>query len=267
MNKLIFGRYLPMNSWVHRLDPRDKLTLSFFFFILVFMANNWETYLLLSIVTLFSIWMSKIPWHFFFRGIRPLIWLIIFTVLLQLFFSPAGSHVYWQWGPFLITQFGIVNSAYVFMRFLLIIAMSTLLTLTTQPLDLANGIESLMAPLKIVHFPVETTAMMLSIALRFVPTLMDETETIMNAQRARGVDFGSGSIMKQIKTVIPLLVPLFVSAFNHAEDLSVAMEARGYQPDTPRTHYRQLVWHRQDTISWGFYIVVFIGLLALRQLP
>jgi len=265
MSNFIFGRYLPLNSVVHRLDPRAKLLLSFCYIVLVFMANNPASYLIIIAFTLGSILASKISLGFFLKGIRPLIWLIVFTVVLQLLFSPAGGHVYFHWAFVNITQFGLVNSGYIFIRFLLIIMMSTLLTLSTQPLDIATGLASLMKPLRWVRVPVDTLAMMLSIALRFVPTLMDEANKIMNAQRARGVDFGEGGLLKQAKSLIPLMVPLFMSAFNRAEDLSTAMEARGYQDSEHRSQYRILTWQRRDTITWIIFVVVLAAILATRR--
>ncbi|MFC6207764.1 MULTISPECIES: energy-coupling factor transporter transmembrane component T family protein [Levilactobacillus] len=265
MSNFIFGRYLPLNSVVHRLDPRAKLMLSFFYIVLVFMANNLVTYGILIVFTLAAIFASKISLGFFLKGIRPLLWLIVFTVVLQLLFSPAGGHVYFHWAFINITQYGVVNSGYIFIRFLLIIMMSTLLTLSTQPLDIATGLSSLMKPLRWVHVPVDTLAMMLSIALRFVPTLMDEATKIMNAQRARGVDFGEGGLFKQAKSLIPLMVPLFMSAFNRAEDLSTAMEARGYQDSEHRSQYRILTWQKRDTVTWIIFIIGFAAILAFRR--
>lgn len=265
MSKFIFGRYLPLNSVVHRLDPRNKLAISFCYIILVFLANSWLSYLILIALTLGAIKASHIKLGFFLRGIRPLIWLIIFTVLLQLLFSPAGGHVYWHWAFINVTQFGLINAGYIFIRFLLIIMMSTLLTLSTQPLDIATGLASLMTPLRWVRVPVDTLAMMLSIALRFVPTLMDEAQKIMNAQRARGVDFGEGGLIKQTKSLIPLMVPLFMSAFNRAEDLSTAMEARGYQDSEHRSHYRVLTWQRRDTVTWLIFGVGLALILISRR--
>lgn len=265
MSKFIFGRYLPLNSVVHRLDPRNKLAISFCYIILVFLANSWLSYLILIALTLGAIKASHIKLGFFLRGIRPLIWLIIFTVLLQLLFSPAGGHVYWHWAFINVTQFGLINAGYIFIRFLLIIMMSTLLTLSTQPLDIATGLASLMTPLRWVRVPVDTLAMMLSIALRFVPTLMDEAQKIMNAQRARGVDFGEGGLIKQAKSLIPLMVPLFMSAFNRAEDLSTAMEARGYQDSEHRSHYRVLTWQRRDTVTWLIFGVGLALILISRR--
>lgn len=265
MSNFIFGRYLPLESVVHRLDPRNKLLLSFCYIILVFMANNLVSYALIIGFTVGAILASKISLGFFLKGIRPLLWLIVFTVVLQLLFSPAGGHVYFHWAFVNITQFGLINSGYIFIRFLLIIMMSTLLTLSTQPLDIATGLASLMKPLRWIKVPVDTLAMMLSIALRFVPTLMDEANKIMNAQRARGVDFGEGGLLKQAKSLIPLMVPLFMSAFNRAEDLSIAMEARGYQDSEHRSQYRILTWQRRDTITWIIFVVVLAAILATRR--
>lgn len=191
MNKLIFGRYIPGDSIIHRLDPRAKLVASFYFIGIIFLANNWQSYLFLAIFTLGAIMLSKVDLSFFIRGVRPLIWLISFTVILQMLFTRGGT-LYWSWGIFSLSEYGIQNGLFIFCRFILIIFMSTLLTLTTPPLSMSDAIESLLGPFRVVHVPVHEIALMLSIALRFVPTLMDETEKIMNAQRARGVDFGEG---------------------------------------------------------------------------
>ncbi|MBO0431005.1 energy-coupling factor transporter transmembrane protein EcfT [Enterococcus sp. DIV0660C] len=263
MNKLIFGRYMPGDSFIHRLDPRAKLLASFYFIGIIFLANNWQTYLLLAVFTLFAVSLSKVDMKFFIRGIRPLIWLILFTVALQVLFT-SGGEVYWHWGIFNITQYGVLNGIFIFCRFVLIIFMSTLLTLTTPPLELSDAIEYLLRPLKVVRFPVHEISLMLSIALRFVPTLMDETEKIMNAQRARGVDFGEGNLVQKMKAIIPLLIPLFVSSFNRAEDLATAMEARGYRGGEGRTKYRMLHWHNQDTMVMGAFALLTVILVVLR---
>lgn len=207
---------------------------------------------------------AKVNFGFFIKGVRPLIWLILFTVLLQVFFSSGGT-VFWKWGPFNLSYYGLINGAYVFCRFVLIIFMSTLLTLTTAPLEIADALEKLMMPLKKIKVPVYEISLMLSIALRFVPTLMDETAKIMNAQRSRGVNFGEGSIMQQIKSVIPLLVPLFVSSFNRAEELATAMEARGYRGGEGRTKYRVHYWHTGDTVGCVIFVAVMIILLFVRH--
>ncbi len=264
MDKMLLGRYINGDSLIHRMDSRAKLFLSFYFIIIVFLCNNWQTYLLMTAVVLACVKLTDISVRFFIKGVRPLIWLILFTVLLQIFFS-TGGNTYWHWGPLTVTDEGVVNGVFVFCRFVLIIFMSTLLTLTTTPMEISDGLESLMKPLTKVKVPVYEIALMLSIALRFVPTLMDETTKIMNAQRARGVNFGEGGLIKQIKSVIPLLIPLFVSSFNRAEDLATAMEARGYHGGEGRTKYRQQEWKRNDTIGVVLFFILTICLIILRK--
>lgn len=264
MNKLIFGRYIPGDSIIHRLDPRAKLVASFYFIGIIFLANNWQSYLFLAIFTLGAIMLSKVDISFFIRGVRPLIWLISFTVILQMLFTRGGT-LYWSWGIFSLSEYGIQNGLFIFCRFILIIFMSTLLTLTTPPLSMSDAIESLLGPFRVVHVPVHEIALMLSIALRFVPTLMDETEKIMNAQRARGVDFGEGNLIQKVKAVVPLLIPLFVSSFNRAEDLATAMEARGYRGGEGRSKYRVLKWAGRDTAVIIIFAIVTVGLIFLRS--
>ncbi len=257
MNKLILGRYIPGNSIIHHMDPRAKLISSFYFIGIIFLCNNWQSYLGMFLFTMLVIFLSKVKVGFFIKGVRPLIWLILFTVTLQILFTSGGT-VYFHWGIISITEFGLTNGIFIFCRFVLIIFMSTLLTLTTPPLALSDAIESILRPLAVIHFPAHEVSLMLSIALRFVPTLMDETEKIMNAQRARGVDFSEGSLIQKMKAVIPLLIPLFVSSFNRAEELATAMEARGYQGGVGRTKYRVLSWQFTDTLA-----LVCMGVLTL----
>lgn len=260
MDKMIFGRYYPGGSFIHRLDPRLKLVINIIFIVLIFLIKHWYDYLILGGVVLAGVLLSGVSLRFFLRGLRPMLWLILFTVGLQLFFT-SGQHVYWQWGVLSVSQEGLINATYIALRFLLIIFMSTLLTLTTQPLAIADGMEYLMRPLKVVHFPVNDVALMLSIALRFVPKLMDETTKIMNAQRARGVDFNNGSLIKRVKALIPLLIPLMMSSLDIATDLTTAMISRGYRDSEGRTRYRILKWRRQDT--WTLVTFVIIAIVAV----
>ncbi len=176
-----------------------------------------------------------------------------------------GGTLYWSWGVFSLSSYGIQNGLFIFCRFVLIIFMSTLLTLTTPPLSMSDAIESLLNPLKRFHLPVHEIALMLSIALRFVPTLMDETEKIMNAQRARGVDFNDGNLIQKVKAIVPLLIPLFVSSFNRAEDLATAMEARGYRGGEGRSKYRKLKWANRDTLVLVVFAAATIILIFLRS--
>ncbi|QTJ34022.1 energy-coupling factor transporter transmembrane component T family protein [Dolosigranulum pigrum] len=263
MDKLIFGRYVTGDSLIHRLDPRAKLLSTILFVVIIFLANNWMTYLGLALFVGLGIYLSDIKLSFFINGVKPLIWLILFTVLLQVVFT-AGDKVLFSWWVIVISKEGLVNGAFIFMRFVLIIFMTTLLTLTTMPMSLTEAIEYLLHPGKKIGVPVHEIALMLSIALRFVPTLMDETEKIMNAQRARGIDFGEGNLYNQMKSIVPMLIPLFVSSINRAEELATAMEARGYKGGEGRTKFRQLTWQRRDTYLLGVYLAMTIFLIIFR---
>ncbi|WP_334331718.1 energy-coupling factor transporter transmembrane component T family protein [Companilactobacillus sp. HBUAS59544] len=264
MNKLIMGRYLPGDSLIYRLDPRGKFLLTFYFVGIVFLANNVASYAFLMAFVLFAVYLSKINLGFFIKGLKPIIWLILFTVLLQLFFTPS-NHPLWHWGILTLSKEGMVIASYIFIRFILIIFISTLLTLTTTPIEISDSIESILKPLKKVNFPVTQVALMLSIALRFVPLLVDETTKIMDAQRARGVDFGEGGLIKRIKSFVPILIPLFVSSFSIAYDLAIAMESRGYKDGEGRSKYRVLNWDKRDNITVLFMAVVTIILLLIRS--
>lgn len=262
-DKLLLGRYIQSDSYIHQLDPRTKLLGSFYFILIVFLANNWLGYLLLALFTLTVIKLSNISISYFLRGIRPMIWLILFTVIFQMLFTQGGD-VYFQWGPITVTSLGILNAIYIFIRLVLIIMMSTVLTLTTAPLELTDGIEHLLSPLSRFGFPSHEIALMLSIALRYVPTLMDEAQRIMNAQRARGVDFEEGNFIDRMKSLIPILIPLFVSAFNRADEMAIAMEARGYRGGEGRTKYRKLEYTKGDLFAVFVFILLSVALLLIR---
>lgn len=263
MQNMLFGRYIPGDSWIHKLDPRAKIIGTMLFIVIIFFANNWSTYLVMFLFVMVALYLSKISLNFFLRGVRPLIWLILLTVVLQMFFT-TGETVYFSWGIITLTKEGIINGIFIFLRFLLIIFMSTLMTLTTMPLSLTDALEYLLNPLKKINVPVHEIALMLSIALRFVPTLMDETEKIMNAQRARGIEFGEGTIIQQMKAIVPLLVPLFISSFSRAEELATAMEARGYRGGEGRTKYRQLIWQKRDTLAMIALTLLTLAVFVLR---
>lgn len=264
LDKMLLGRYIQGNSWVHRLDPRTKLLASFYFIIIIFLANNWVTYALLTLFTLLALYLSDIPLKFFVNGVKPMIWIILFTVIFQMLFTTGGTE-YFRWGPIVISSLGITNAVYIFIRLVLIIFISTLLTLTTAPLELTDGIEHLFRPLARFGFPANELALMLSIALRYVPTLMDEATKIMNAQRSRGVEFDQGNLIDRMKAIIPILVPLFVSAFNRAEEMASAMEARGYRGGEGRTKYRQLKYHSGDALVLLIMIALTAILFLLRS--
>lgn len=247
MDKLILGRYIPGDSIIHRLDPRSKLLAMFIYIIIIFWANNLVTNLIILVFTLAIVLLSKVKISFFLNGLKPMIGIILFTTMFQMFFTQGGEILFQFW-IIRISTFGLSQSLLIFMRFILIIFFSTLLTLTTTPLSLADSVESLLKPLEIFKVTAHEIGLMLSLSLRFVPTLMDDTTRIMNAQRARGVDFGEGNIVQKVKSIIPILIPLFVSSFKRADALAIAMEARGYQGGDGRSKYRQLRWSNKDTI-------------------
>lgn len=259
IDKLILGRYVPGDSFLHHLDPRAKLIMGLLYIGILFLVDDLISTLLLVAFTFFVILLTKIKVRIFIKGIKPLIWLIIFTVIMQLLFT-GGGDIYFEWGIVKITSFGVENSALVFMRFTLLIMMSTVVTLTTKPMDLADAISYLLKPFAYLRVPVQDIALMLTVSLRFIPTLMEETDKIMQAQRARGVDFGEGNVFEQMKKIVPIFIPLFVSSFNRAEDLANAMEVRGYDGDAKRTRFRLLHWHYRDAIAFIVFAAVTVGL-------
>ncbi|WP_018659697.1 energy-coupling factor transporter transmembrane component T family protein [Allofustis seminis] len=254
-NKLVIGQYLPLDSFIHRLDPRTKLLGAFAFVGIIFFADSWQSYALLSLFVLLGMMISSVPIRYFLRGIRPLLFLILFTTCLQLLFAP-GQTILFKIGFIKVTEEGLIQAAFIFIRFLLIIFMSTLLTLTTMPLAIADGLESLMRPLAKIKVPVHEIALILSIALRFVPTLMEEADKIKDAQMARGATFGEGKLKDQMKAIVPLLIPLFINAIDRAEELATAMTARGYKDGQGRTKYREISYGRNDL----YVLLAFIGL-------
>lgn len=264
MDKLILGRYIPGNSLIHRLDPRSKLIAMILYIIIVFWANNFITNLIMLTFTLVVIFLSQVKLSFFFNGIKPMVGIILFTTIFQMFFTQGGEVFLSLW-IIKITSYGLSQAALIFTRFLLIILFSTLLTLTTTPLSLADAVESLLKPLERLKVPAHEIGLMLSLSLRFVPTLMDDTTRIMNAQRARGVDFGEGNLIQKVKSIIPILIPLFASSFKRADALAIAMEARGYQGGDGRTKYRLLRWTTKDSLTILVIISLGIFLFFLKN--
>lgn len=263
MENMIFGRYVPGESILHRMDPRSKLIIVFLFVCVVFIANNTWTYGVLAIYTLLMVGMSKIPLRFLYGGLKPILLLVVFTFLLHIFMTKGGDLVF-DWGWVKIYEEGIRQGIFISLRFFLLILITSLLTLTTTPIEITDGLETLLNPLKKVRFPVHELALMMSISLRFIPTLMQETDKIMKAQTARGVEYNSGPVKERIKAIVPLLIPLFISSFKRAEELAVAMEARGYKGGEGRTKYRQLKWGLADTSMILFLALVTILLIVLR---
>jgi len=264
MEKMIFGRFLPGDSPVHKLDPRSKLIFVFAFIIIVFLANNTMTYALLLAFTLLIVLISNIRLYFLINGLKPVLFLMAFTFLIHIFMTKEGALVF-EWKFITIYEEGIRQGIFISIRFLVLVFMTSILTLTTSPISITDGIEVLLNPLKAVKVPVHELALMMSISLRFIPTLMDETDKIMKAQMARGSDLSSGPIKDRIKAVVPLLVPLFVSAFKRAEDLATAMEVRGYRGGEGRTRYRKLKWDMSDTFSLVLLVAMAVLLFFYRS--
>lgn len=264
MEKMIFGRYIPGNSFVHQLDPRSKLLFVFIFIFIVFLANNTMTYGLLLLFTLLIVFMSRIRLYFLVNGLKPILILLIFTFLIHIIFNREGDLLF-EWGILKVYEEGLRQGIYISIRFLVLVFITTILTLTTSPISITDGIEMLLNPLKKLKLPIHELALMMSIALRFIPTIMDETDKVMKAQMARGSDLSAGPITDRMKAVVPLLVPLFVSSFKRAEDLATAMEVRGYRGGEGRTRYRQLKWDWKDTISLVVLIAIAVGLYLLRS--
>ena len=264
MDSMILGRYIPGDSIVHRLDPRSKLLAMMLLILIVFWANNPLTNLILFIATGIFIALSGVSLSFFIQGLKSMFFLIAFTTIFQLFFISNGN-VLFEFSFVRITDYALQQAGIIFCRFVLIIFFSTLLTLTTMPLSLASAVEALLTPLKRVKVPVHEIGLMLSMSLRFVPTLMDDTTRIMNAQKARGVDFGEGSIVQKVKAMIPILIPLFATSLKRADSLAIAMEARGYQGGKGRSQYRQLKWTRKDTLTILVILVLGCCLFFLKS--
>ncbi len=264
MEKMIFGRYIPVKSVIHSMDPRAKLLTIILFIAVVFLANNVLTYGLLAVFTILAFYLSNIPVKFLFNGLKFLFWLILFTFLLHIFFTKEGDLLF-SFGIISIYEDGLRQGIFISLRFFFLVIIASLLTLTTTPIEITDGIESLLNPLKKLNFPVQELALMMSIALRFIPTLMDETDKILKAQMARGVDFSEGSLTQRLRAIIPLLIPLFISAFKRAEELAVAMEARGYQGGENRTKYRLLKWGTADTVAFILLFILVVLLLLFRN--
>ena len=263
MEKMIFGRYIPGNSFVHKLDPRSKLLFVFAFIIIVFLANNIVTYAILLAFTLFVIMLSRIRLYFLINGLKPVIFLMAFTLILHLLMTKEGD-VLLDLGFMKIYEEGLRQGIFISIRFLVLVFITSILTLTTSSISITDGLETLLNPFKKFKLPVHELALMMSISLRFIPTLMDETDKIMKAQMARGSDLSAGPLKERLKAVVPLLVPLFVSAFKRAEDLATAMEVRGYRGGEGRTRYRQLNWTMKDTLILIVLIIVAVILWMLR---
>ena len=262
LKDITLGQFFPGNSVIHRLDPRTKLIMLVVYIVALFSAASWISYGVCFAFLAVCIAVSTIPLKSILKGMKPLIMILVFTGLLNLFFT-AGETVLVKFWVITITLEGVVRAIFMTVRILMLITCTFLLTYTTSPIALTDGLESLMSPLKVIKVPVHELSMMMCIALRFIPTLIEETDKIMCAQKARGADFETGSLMDKAKALIPILVPLFISAFRRADELATAMECRCYQGGEGRTKMKLLRYHREDFISFGIGILLIVAVVVL----
>lgn len=265
LKDITIGQYVPGDSFVHKLDPRIKIIISFIYIIATFLINNYWGCVIVFIFTLFTILISKLSFKYILNGLKPIIILLIITSILNIFMTtgkPQNLILHWRF--IRIYKEGISLAVFMMIRLMFLIIGTSLLTLTTSPIELTDGIERLLNPLKKVGVPAHELAMMMTIALRFIPTLMDETDKIMKAQMARGADFEGGSIINKAKNLIPLLVPLFISSFRRADELALAMEARCYRGGEGRTRMKVLKMTSKDFVAILF-IIVFTAICIISR--
>lgn len=264
MRELSIGQYIPGDSFVHKLDPRTKIIITFVFMIVIFVINNFYGYIFPVIFILIAALFSKISLKYMIKGLRPLLFIIFLTFILNLFM--IKGRILYEIGPFDITYEGLYQAVFMALRLIFLIVGTSLLTLTTSPIMLTDGIEYLLKPFKRIGVPAHELAMMMTIALRFIPTLLEETDKIMKAQMARGADFQSGNLINRAKSLVPILVPLFVSAFRRADELAMAMESRCYRGGENRTRMKELKMTNKDLIALCATAVMTAGCIASRFL-
>ena len=262
LKDITLGQYFPGNSPIHRLDPRTKLIMLVLYIVALFMAKSWISYGVMLAFLVFTVKISTIPPKSIVRGMKPLVLILVFTGVLNLFFTTDGK-VLVDIGFITVTTGGLQRAVFMVARILMLISGTFLLTYTTSPIALTDGLEALLNPLKVIKVPVHELSMMMCIALRFIPTLIEETDKIMCAQKARGADFESGSIIDRAKALIPILVPLFISAFRRADELATAMECRCYQGGEGRTKMKMLRYHRNDMGAFGVGAALVAGIFLL----
>ena len=265
LKDITLGQYFPGTSIAHKLDPRTKILLVTLYIIALFSAKGLAGYLVMAATLAACVRVSHVGLKALVRGLKPLVVIIIFTGVLNICFTPA-EHYLLEWGILRISAKGIQTALFMVVRIMLLVMGTFLMTYTTSPIRLTDGLESLLNPLKKVHVPVHELAMMMAIALRFIPTLIEETDKIMSAQKARGADFESGSIFQKAKALVPILVPLFISAFRRADELATAMECRCYHGGEGRTKLHVLEYQRRDYIALAGGVVILVLVVLLRKL-
>lgn len=268
ISDITLGQFFPGFSKIHKLDPRTKIILALLFIVAIFIANNPVAFFVLTLTVIALVFISKISFSVILKSIKPIIVVLIFTGLINIFFTKGeGDPLIAFWVVKIYTE-GLVRALFMALRvILLIVGTSVLLTYTTSPIALTDGLESLLKPLKKIKVPVHLFAMMMTIALRFIPTLVEETEKIMNAQKSRGADFTQGNIVKRVKALIPILIPLFVSSFKRADELATAMECRCYRGDVNRTKLVKLSYKKRDVAAFLLSFALMAAIVCLRILP
>lgn len=260
---VMVGQFFPGKSLLHRLDPRVKITAVFLLSVAIFLPRAWTGYLATAIFTAIAVWLAHVPFKMILQGLRPILIFLVITALFNLFLTP-GEVVLFKLGPLVATREGLMLSLVTSTRLVLLVTIASLLTLTTSPIRLTDGLERILRPLKPIGLPAHELALMMTIALRFIPTLAEEADRIMRAQMARGAELSRGSVTARVKGLIPVLVPLFVAAFRRADELATAMEARGYRGGEGRTRMRELVFGSRDLVAL-IVLFGFVGLIvALR---
>jgi energy-coupling factor transport system permease protein len=262
LKDITLGQYFPGNTLIHRFDPRSKIIFTLIYVVALFLCRSLISYGVALVVLLVLIGISRVKAKVFMKGMKPVVFIVVFTAILNIFYT-SGTEI-WRWGIFSITEEGLWRALYMVLRILMLIACTLLLTYTTSPITLTDGLERLLRPLKRFGFPVHELSMMMSIALRFIPTLIQETDKIISAQKARGADFDTGNLIQKAKALIPILIPLFISAFRRADELATAMECRCYHGDEGRTCLRQLTMAPRDYGLLVFSVVLLVGICILR---
>ena len=264
LKDITLGQYFPGSTVAHRLDPRTKILLVVLYIVALFTAKGAAGYLVMAATLSVCVRISRVPLRSLVRGLKPVLFIIIFTAVLNLFFTPAEEYLF-QWGFLRVSESGLRNAFFMVVRIMLLIMGTFLMTYTTSPISLTDGLERLLNWMKRLHVPVHELAMMMSIALRFIPTLIEETDKIMSAQKARGADFESGNLIQKARAMLPVLVPLFVSALRRAEELATAMECRCYHGGEGRTKLHVLRYQRRDYIALAGGVVILAVVLVLRR--
>ena len=264
LKDITLGQFFPGTSFIHRLDPRTKILAIIVYIAAVFTVSNFYGYIVLAVFLAVCVKSSKIPFKFVIKGLKPIMIFILFTAVFNLFLT-SGTPIF-HWWIFTITREGVVFASFMALRLAFLIFGTSLLTLTTSPIALTDGLENLLSPFKKIGLPAHELAMMMTIALRFIPTLLEETDKIIKAQSARGADFESGNIIRRAKAMIPILIPLFISSFRRADELATAMECRCYRGGKNRTRLNQLKMSRTDVYGWIYMAILLAAIVCLNIL-